>query len=214
MSTPFLTFQKFNDSDLAAAVGEQLAVAGIAYIVENEARHYDPVLIANVPEPTVHLKIPATEFLQANAVLEAYYEKQLQEVDPDYYLLTFTDAELLEILSKPDEWGHFDYVLAKKLLTDRGHNITDASTQQLKSQRLTELAQYEDPPMTGRGGSPIGFGGIISSSIVATHKKTLPDGRQVHAYSPTARKRGKIFFIIAAFALVLLLLARLAQMHG
>ena len=104
---------------------------------------------------------------------------------PDYYLLAFTDAELLEILSKPDEWGHFDYVLAKKLLVDRGYNITDALTQELKAQRLNGLAQYEDPIMAGRG-SPIGLGGLISSYIVATHKKTLPDGRQVHAYSPAA----------------------------
>ena len=205
MSTPFLTFQKFNDPDLAAAIGEQLATAGIDYIVENEAPHYDPVLIGNVPEPNVHLKIPSTEFIRAHAVLEAYYEKQLQEVDPDYYLLTFTDTELLEILSKPDEWGHFDYVLAKKLLADRGHAITDAYAAQLKAKRLEELAQYEDKPLPG----PAFFSGYI----VATHKKTLPDGRQVHAYSPTARKQGKKAFIIAAIALALALLIKLGGMH-
>jgi hypothetical protein len=75
----------------------------------------------------------------------------LQEVDQDYYLLTFTDTELLEILAKPDEWGHFDCVLAKKPLTDRGHAITDAYTKQLKAKRLEELAQYEDGAMPGPG---------------------------------------------------------------
>jgi len=206
MSTPYLTFQQFNDPDLAAAIGEQLATAGIDYIIENEAPHIDPVLIGNIPAPTVHLKIPSSDFIRAHAILEAYYEKQLQDVDPDYYLLTFTDSELLEILAKPDEWGHFDYVLARKLLTDRGHPITNEYTAQLKAKRLEELARYEDnTPMAGPA--------LLSGYIVATHKKTLPDGRQVHAYSPTARKQGKKAFIIAAIALALLLLYKLGGMH-
>ncbi len=59
-------------------------------------------------------------FTRAHAVLEAFYEKQLQEVDPDYYLFAFTDAELLDILSKPDEWGHFDYSGVKLLSHHNG----------------------------------------------------------------------------------------------
>lgn len=38
MPTPSLIFQKFDGPDLASALAEKLAVAGIDYVLENEAR--------------------------------------------------------------------------------------------------------------------------------------------------------------------------------
>ena len=66
-----------------------------------------------------------------------------RSVEPGYYLLSFTDKELLEILSKPDEWGHFDYVLARALLAERGLEIPDETIGQMKQQRLLQLAREE-----------------------------------------------------------------------
>ena len=199
-----LTFQQFNDIALARVISERLAEAGIEYEIESQNPHLDPLIIGNSPDSSIDLKIPAQDFIRARAVLEAYYEEQLQDVDPDYYLLNFTDQELLEILARPDEWGPFDYVLARKLLIQRGHPITKEFTDELKAKRLRDLAEFED---TGTSvTSPIGLGGMVSGYIVATKKKTLPDGSQVPAYSPNVRKRGWIFFTIGAIVLGLLLL--------
>jgi hypothetical protein len=49
---------------------------------------------------------------------------------------------LLDIVAKPDEWGHFDYVLARKLLAERGLPIPDETIRQMKQQRLRQLAQH------------------------------------------------------------------------
>ena len=69
----------------------------------------------------------AADFPRAHLALKAYYQAQLSTMDPDYYLFSFTDTELLEIVTHPDEWGHLDYALAKKLLADRGKPLSPAA---------------------------------------------------------------------------------------
>ncbi|HWB93729.1 MAG TPA: hypothetical protein VG605_17840 [Puia sp.] len=190
-----LTFQKYNDPAVARAIGERLAAAGIEYEIESQQPHVDPVIIGNTPEFSIDLMIAPEDFIRARAALESYYEEHLEGVSPDYYLFDFTDQELLEILTRPDEWGVFDYVLARKLLTDHGLPMTQELTDSLKAKRLAELAKPEDS----------GLGGVVSGYIAATKKKTLPDGSQVPAYSPAARRRGWIVFIIGAIAVALFL---------
>ena len=201
------TFQKYNDPDLARVIGEQLGEAGIKYVIEGDHLHLDPVIVGNTPEPLISLKINAADFVRAHALLEAYYEKQLDDIDPEYYLFTFTDQELLDILAKPDEWGHFDYVLSRKLLIERGYDITPELTERLKKQRLEELGQYDDKEL--KKTAPLLGMGVMSGYAVSEQKKILPDGREVYAYSPTARKRGRIFFILGIIALTLILLKML-----
>jgi hypothetical protein len=201
-----LTFQKFNDPDLAQAIAERLAKAGIEYAIQNEHPHLDPLIIGNTPEPLIHLQIPSTDFVRAHALLEAYYEEQLQDIDPGYYLFSFTDEELLEILTRPDEWGHFDYVLARKLLIERGHDITPEFTERLKAHRLEELANFEDAELSKPGQT---LAMRTMTYAISDRKKVLPDGREVSAYSPAARKRGRFLLIIGVIAMVLYLLRML-----
>jgi hypothetical protein len=101
----------------------------------------EPGFFKNTVEPNIHLKVRATDLDRAHEVLEEYYEHRLQDVDPNYYLLSFTDIELLDIVAKPDEWGHFDYVLARQLLAERGLPIPDETIRQMKQQRHRQLAQ-------------------------------------------------------------------------
>jgi hypothetical protein len=44
---------------------------------------------------------------------------------------------------------------------------------------------------------------------ISDRKKVLPDGREVSAYSPAARKRGRFLLIIGVIAMVLYLLRML-----
>jgi hypothetical protein len=141
MAAPFLTFQKFNDPGLASAIADKLKERRIECLVEKVLPLLEPSFFRNTVEQTIHLKVRATDFDRAHKALEEHYEHQLQDVDPGYYLFSFTDLELLEIVAKPDEWGHFDYVLARELLAERGLPIPDETIQQMKKQRLRQLAQ-------------------------------------------------------------------------
>lgn len=139
--TTFTTFQTFNDPGLAAAVADKLKAQRIICLVEKVEPLLEPSFFRNTVEPNIHLKVRSVDIERANEVLEEYYENRLQDVDPNYYLFSFTDVELLDIVAKPDEWGHFDYVLARELLAERGLPIPDETIRQMKQQRLRQLAQ-------------------------------------------------------------------------
>ncbi|HLZ86879.1 MAG TPA: hypothetical protein VKQ52_06565 [Puia sp.] len=137
----FLTFQKFNDPGLASAIADRLKERRILCHVEKVEPLLEPSFFRNTVEPTIHLKVRATDLDRAHKALEEYYEHQLQDVDPNYYLFSFTDVELLDIVAKPDEWGHFDYVLARELLAQRGLPIPDETIRLMKQQRRRQVAQ-------------------------------------------------------------------------
>jgi len=221
MPPPYQTFQKFNDPDLAAAIAQQLQAKGIDSKIENESPLLDATIIGDSLGSSIHLKIPASQFTRAHAVMEEYYRSQLQNIDPDYYLLSFTNAELLEVVQKPDEWGHLDYALAKRLLNERGQEITPVKADQLRQQRLSELTRPEKahpiPIIIGYAGTLIsllggltgGFfglwfnaGGLTLGYMLAFLKKTLPNGEKVYIYSPAERGHGKIILALGAIGLI------------
>jgi hypothetical protein len=120
----------------------------------------------------------------------------LSQVDPDHYLFGFTNEELLALLAVPDEWSEFDYQLAIIILKDRGHEVSPEIVDELRQDRLRELAK---PDTKNRVWIVIGYllaamGGLLGIIIrwhLATFKKTLPNGERVYDYSPRAREHGQ-----------------------
>jgi hypothetical protein len=159
MAAHFRTFQQFSDPDLASAIAEKLEAQQIECVVEKVKPLLEPSFFRNTVEQTIYLKVRAADLDEAHKALEEYYRQQLQDVDPGYYLFSFTDVELLEIVAKSDEWGHFDYVLARALLADRGLEIPDETIEQMKQQRLRQLARESTMDSTTDG--LIVFGTIL-----------------------------------------------------
>jgi len=143
MAAHFQTFQRFNDPGLASEIADKLKAQHIECVVEKVRPLLEPGFFRNPVEQTIHLKVRVSDLEQADKALEEFYRRQLQDVDPGYYLFSFTDVELLDILAKPDEWGHFDYVLARALLADRGLEIPDEVIGQMKQERRRQLASEE-----------------------------------------------------------------------
>lgn len=143
MADHFLTFQRFNDPGLASTIANALKEQRVECVVEKVRPLLEPGFFRNTVEQNIHLKVRASDLEKAEKALEEHYRRQVQEVDPGYYLLSFTDPELLEIMAKPDEWGFFDYVLARELLAQRGLEIPAEIAEQMKRQRRRQLAQQE-----------------------------------------------------------------------
>lgn len=203
MASPYLSFMRFDAIERAEAHARQLRDAGVNCLVEQEPPNVDPLVRQHTIANRIHLMVRGEDFNQGHAVIESYYAQSLDTVEADYYLFSFTDTELFEILQKSDEWGHFDYVLAQKLLRDRGYDISADDLRSLKEKRVAELSRPEAAPV----GPAVGMG-LLSSYIVATHKKTLPDGQQVYSYSASNRRRAIIIFYIIAAVIAVGLLAR------
>lgn len=144
MDNQYLTFRKFQHPEDAAGLTELLVAANIVYQVEEYASSFDPAFANNPAVREIRVKIQPQDFNKADAILLEASRQELDAVDPSHYLFGFTDEELLEIITKPDEWSHFDFLLAQKILKERGKEINLQVVELLKKQRLDALAKPED----------------------------------------------------------------------
>jgi hypothetical protein len=207
MADDFLTFQTFADDVLALEMAEQLRQNGIAPLIENNRVFYDPSYANNSFGSDITLKIRASDFGKARQVLEQYYQKDIENIDRSYHLFQFTDEELIEIVTKPDEWGFLDYQLAQKILKERGKEVNPELVLLLKKQRNKDL---ETPETAHRYWITAGYifaflGGLIGVVIAWTlsyFKKTLPDGRRVFVYREADRDHGSRILLISCISMV------------
>lgn len=205
MPQKFVTFQKFNTIESAKAMADFLVENNIAYEIDDERNYFDISYSFNKHDFDIKLKIASADFDKANTAIEQYYASELNSVEEDYYLFQFTDDELLEIISKPDEWGLFDYLLAKKILISKQIDISNAS--ELKNKRVDMLTMPVKSPVIwiilGYLSSVLFFvwfyiiGIALSVGVtLAFLKRTLPNGKTVYYFDDSSRKNGKMILII------------------
>ncbi len=189
----FVAFKKYTDAALAHETQQLLQDNGIVSRLADNGASLDSSFGALNTEYEVQL-YPA-DFERADALLQLQALTWIDDLPQDYYLFSFTDDELHEVLYKKDEWSDLDYVLARELLAQRGMPIDEAYERCLREQRLAELARPEEAGYTG-GMS------IISAHAIHTQKKTLPDGRTVFTYTQKDRKKAYNELIIGIITAV------------
>lgn len=202
------TFQKFQDAGLAREFALRLEEAGIPCFLEDENKFFDVSFANNPLTKDINLKIRPADFVKARRTLEDFYAPRLDEVEPDYYLFSFTSKELEEIIAKPDEWGVLDYLLAQKLLNERGRDFTPEKIEALKSERIQVLAK----PKTIHPlylvlyyllAVLVYFIGIFLGSWLLFAKTTLPNGEKVFSFTKGIRNHGLAMMIIGGIFLML-----------
>lgn len=200
----YLTFRKFATQEEACAVQELLVENDIPCVLEADPVLLDSNLIGQNFDLPYRLKIPSNCFRAAEALL--WQPINLQETESDYYLLSFSDEELMEVIEKRDEWGSYDYALALQLLEQRGITLTTGDLERIDQQRLKVLAT---PDKGSNIWTAIGYlsaliGGMLGLFIgifLFTAKKTLPDGTRVYAFSPQTRQHGKYIMTLGFIAI-------------
>lgn len=199
----FLTFRKFDTAEEAMAISELLKEKNIPVVLENTPVLLDQQLIGQQFENTFLLKIPPERFIDADNVLRAAISFNEQDIEADYYLLSFSDKELQEVIEKKDEWGAYDYALALHLLEKRGISYSPAELAGIDDKRHQQLAQPENGPAIWIA---IGYMSVLISGLlgffiggyIIVAKKTLPDGGRVYAFSEITRKNGRYILILGA----------------
>ncbi|MBP1225518.1 hypothetical protein [Flavobacterium sp. 1355] len=201
MNEDFITFQKFNDQYSAKQFGKLLSDQNIKYVLEDNSLSFDPTFANNNFGTEYCIKIKNDDFEKVNILLEEKSEIEISEIDKDYYLLSFSDEELIDVIAKSDEWNKFDVSLAKKLLRERGQEITPLKIEEIKKQRITELSK---PEKSQSGYIILGYitallGGLLGVFVgwhLLTYKKVLPDGNRVYVYSENDRKQGNRILVL------------------
>jgi len=207
MTGNFLTFKKYNDVGLATEIGEQLKENNIEFAIEDNKQFFDATFANNSFNPDISLKLRAQDFHKAQKVLDDYYKGIINSVDTDYYLFEFTDLELMDIVSKPDEWGEFDYQLAQKILAERGKEIKPEMVELITERRTKDLSKQETTNKYSiyRAYFSAIFGGLFAIILgydLAYSKKTMRNGEQIYTYRNEERKHGKRIVLIGVISLI------------
>ena len=198
----FVTYQKFNELSQANELTDLLKQNNIEFVVEDYSISFDPSFANNETDREYRIKIKKEDFEVADQLVNKITAEEIKSVDEDYYLYEFTDQELIEVVVKSEEWSRFDYLLAQKLLKERGKEINKDLLDGLKHQRIEDLAKPEESQKIWIiAGYIFAFlGGLLGIFIgwhLLSHKKTLPNGDRVHGYSTDDRKHGNRILIIA-----------------
>jgi len=214
MTENWIVFRKLNTLIQAQELETLLNENNIKTILADNIAPVDITFSGSTLLNEYEIKIDASNFEKAEAVLEKDAESLLEKMDQDYYLLSFTDEELYEVLIKSDEWSVFDYKLAQKILTNRGKTIDHEMLASLKKERLNILSKPEENQrpwiIAGYLFSFLGGGiGIVIGYSLWTSKKTLPNGERIYSYNDADRKQGKTIFIIGLIVFPLALIVKI-----
>lgn len=211
----YFTYKKFYEQDRVGALTEMLKDNRIEFEVTEDRESLDSLYGANHFKRQFYVKIKKEDFTKADLILLNESEKLLDTVGSDHYLYEFTDEELFDILSKPDEWNELDYQLAKRLLRERGKEINDEVIGLLRKQRIRELAKPEDGHKSWIYGGYLfaflgGFLGIFLGWHLYTSKRILPNGQRVFGYSEKDRRHGVRILIISIIMFIATVMFKIA----
>lgn len=192
----FVMFRRFIDAGKAKELAEELGNKGI------ECQLIDNSLSAEITfSSNIEVMIRQSDFEKANKILDEKADVLLMDINKEHYLFQFTNDELYDILSKPDEWNPLDYKLAQRILNDRGQDVKSDLLMSLKQARLAGLSK----PIKGQTfwiivgyvfSFTISFVGLIIGWFLWKTKKTLPGGEKIYVYTENNRIHGQLIFLI------------------
>lgn len=212
----YITFQKFNQAALAEDLMDILTKNDIGFELEDASPTFDPIFVNSELTREYRVKLLKDDFEKAEKLLQSLNQEHIGTVDRSHYLFEFSDDELFEVLLKKDEWNDFDYALARKILLERGREISPETLDALKAERLRELARPEGSQRTwiliGYLTALLGgFLGIFIGWHLSSFRKTLPDGNRVYAYSNADRKQGSRIFVLGVIVMAAWVLYRVSR---
>lgn len=204
----FLIFRRLESKQEAAAIQKILTRKNIPNVFAEERPLLDTNIIGQRFEPPFYVKVPEEHFPAAEEALIQAIDISDIEVEEDYYLLSFSIAELKEVIEKKDEWGNYDYALALQLLEKRGHKLSKEDIRHLQSKRVATLAVPEvgaDTLIIAGYFSVIMGGalGVLTGYFLMTQKKILPDGSKVYSYDSRSRQHGRYIMITGVISCTL-----------
>jgi hypothetical protein len=217
MAQNYVTFKKFPDAAQAKGLQQFLIENGIECVFKDTPAQLGSSFAGGEMLNEYEVQLHTDNFEKADALLEHHAANMLKDLPEDYYLFSFTDEELQDVVLKHDEWSEFDYMLARKLLTERGKEIDEEHIKSLRHQRISDLARPEASQHSWVIAGYIfallgGFFGIITGYVLYTAKKTLPNGQVVPTYSETDRAQGKIILVLGIAVLAVSILIKVLKL--
>jgi hypothetical protein len=137
----FLNYRQFTEKERADALAEVLKENNIAFEIVTDRPSLDSLYGDKLFKNEYFVKIGKEDFERADLLLLNLTKDQLVNVEKDHYLFEFTNEELYEITDRPAEWSEFDFLLAMKILSDRGLPVNHAKIIKSKQDRVETLSK-------------------------------------------------------------------------
>lgn len=208
----FNTYKEYTDQEQVDALVKVLNDHNIQHLIIKDRDSLDGLYGKDSYQKNYSVKLKPEDFDRVAGILQKLGEQALETVEQDHYLFGFSNEELMDILAKPDEWNEFDYVLAKKILADRGKDVNEENLKHLKELRINQLAQHATISKTWLVIAYIsaflgGVLGVFTGWHLSKSMKVLPNGQRVYTYDDEVRDHGKQLMLIGGVVLVLTTLA-------
>ncbi|MCW3169461.1 hypothetical protein OMO38_13110 [Chryseobacterium sp. 09-1422] len=199
------TYRKFIYEDDALELMEILKQNHITYELVNNSSQLDSNFGGDINTKQFELKIHPEDFEQAEKLEEKLVQNAIETVDENYHLFDYSDEELIEIVMKKEEWNKFDYLLAQKILKERGKEISPELLKVINKKRIEDLSTQEESPswliVIGYASAFFaGFLGIFIGGYLMYYKKALPNGGSMYGFSRKDRSHGQNILIISGVA--------------
>jgi hypothetical protein len=213
----YLLIRSFSNEEEADDIIELLGKNSIDYVIQN----IDVNLIPFFQESSKFkygLFIDEADISEFEKLLESSLTKVPEEND---IFQEMTDAELMDVLHKFDEWSFEDLLVARRILTGRGNMISDQEISEYKKLRVEELRkQIKGNFVTTLVGFILPVIGLISMTKVGLFGniiylfsygigvnylldyKKLPNNEKVKVYDRSTRKIGLLIIIWAVLVTV------------
>lgn len=194
MDSVVIAYQKFPSPEAAQPLLTLLDAHRIAYEAHHTRPRFNAVLGITAAEQFVVSLLPK-DFTRVRQLEESQAASTPSNFPSDYYLFSFTNQELWELLGQPDAWSSHDVALAAQLLRERGQEVTNRILQDLRILHTENLAAPNPRPTAWivAGYVLALLGGVFGLGIgwsLWRYRKTLPDGRQVPGFAPADRAHG------------------------
>lgn len=198
-------YRKFIYEDDALELMKILELNHITYVLANNSSQLDSNFGGDINTKQFELKIHWEDFNLVEKLEEELVKKEVENVEEDYHLFDYSDEELIEIVMKKEEWSKFDYLLAQKILKERGKEINPELINVINKQRIKDLSTKEESPtwliVIGYSAACLGgFLGIFIGGYLMYYKKALPNGDRVYGFERKDRSHGQNILILSGIA--------------
>jgi len=208
MSAELSTYRKFIYKDDALELIKILEENHITYELANNSSQLDSSFGGDINTKQFELKIQKEDFEVVEKLEEELVKTDVENAEEDYHLFDYSDEELIEIVTKKEEWNKFDYLLALKILKQRGKEINPELLKVINKQRIESLSTKEESPtwliIIGYASAFFaGFFGVFIGGYLMYYKKALPNGDKIYGFERKDRNHGQNILILSGAAFLI-----------
>lgn len=201
------TYRKFIYKDDALELIKVLENHQIDYELEDNSSRLGTSFGGDINTNEFELKIHSGNFEKVESLEEELIKEDVETFEGDYYLFYATEQELTEIIMQKEAWSKFDYLLAQKILRERGKEVSPDVLNALRKQRIQDLSAQETSPsyLIYLGyffGVLGGFLGIFIGYHLMKYKKVLPNGEKLYGFAPNDRRHGQNILILSVIGFI------------